>query len=189
MKTVEPSPQVNLINAPEILSKEMERISSFLNKQGLQWYFQNGFALYLHGLSSRDVTDLDIRVDCSLKELLVAAKEIYPEAYLREPVKFTRGEFRNHCLVVPFWKTRIDITSKLATYVKEDEITYNIPFDNHKEFAVYNGIKVPICSLGNLLLYKLVHRRGASEGKNDLSEARWIVEQLCSEGSGSSGGT
>lgn len=179
MRNVPLTPDLDLFNNLLILKAELIKITKFFAKHKIEWYIQSSFVVRLRGVSNRKVTDIDIRVKYPLMKLLALLKKEYSaQAKIRDHVKFCNGEFRDECIIIPFWKTHIDITSDIITYNKFDDVEYNIPFDEKYEWIKFHGLTIPICSLAYLIIYKLINKRDKTERKNDAVEAGQLLKYL-----------
>lgn len=175
MQRVPLSPDLNLTLQPDRVRREVSRIAAAF--RGLSWYIQSSFALWILGVRERAVTDIDIRVDATIETIFQKASAAFPDVKVRPPVRYGRGEFRNECVVIGIDDTHIDITgSRLSTYNSDDNMEYVIPFDRRASMREVFGVRVPVCSIEYLIVYKLINRRGSDERKNDLREVTRLLE-------------
>jgi len=179
MKKIELTPDIDIFNSKPLVKKELEKLSKFFKQKKILWYIQSSFAGRLYGIKNRKITDIDIRVCYPLKKLFKQIKKDYNiNAKLKPPRKYNKGEFRDNCIVIPLGKTHIDIVSDIITYNKQDDTEYNLPFDWQSHYVVWQGIRIPICSLRYLVTYKLINRRNKNERKNDTKEAAYLLKKF-----------
>lgn len=189
MQSIKLTPRLDLLRNSKILKQELQKISRFFNAHNIEWYIQSSFAVRMYGVKKRAVTDIDIRANYPIKKLFALIKKEYSkDARLRPPVRYEHGEFRNSCIIIPFWRTHIDIMPKdITTYNKNDKIEYKIPFDTNYKKINFDGLLIPICSIQYLIIYLLIHRRGRKERKNQLKEAEILLKELAKQSKSAEG--
>lgn len=179
MKILKPNPQVNLLKYPKLVQKELVKLGKFFLKHKIEWYVQSSFATNYYGVKKRIVTDIDIRTNYPVKKLFELVKKEYcAKATLRPPIRYGQGKFMEHCIIIPFHKTHIDVFSELTTYNKKDNMTYRLPFDKRYKWVKFHKMKIPLCSLRYLLIYKFINRRGSDEFKNDIGEISQLLAKI-----------
>lgn len=177
-------PEVNLLAHPHTLIRELRRLSRFFERFAIPWYVQSSLAAAIHGVPNRNVTDIDLRADCDIHELYAKVRQhVSNDARLRPPVRYTHGEFRNHCIIIDIESpaTHIDITTEINTFRKATGVVLRVPFDRTAHLMRVHPSyrdKFPVCSLEYLVIYKLANARDQRERKNDLGEAAVLLEGL-----------
>jgi hypothetical protein len=178
-------PDVNLMAHPQVLIHTLRRLEGFFRSFGISWYVQSSLAAVIHGVPERNVTDIDVRADWDIHDLYAKVQQhLEGGARLRKPVSYSRGEFRNHCIILNIEspETHIDITTEIKTY--RDGVLLGVPFDGMAQpMQVHPQYEdtFPVCSLEYLLIYKLVNSRDRTERKNDLAESALLLKKLAAK--------
>ncbi|HEV2412988.1 MAG TPA: hypothetical protein VGS28_04280 [Candidatus Saccharimonadales bacterium] len=128
-----------------------------------------------------ETDDCDVRVRCEdLKQIDEYVQAHYGcRTNMCQVRKFERGYYVNNCLQVWFGDTRFDICGKMITLcddIGEVEFPFSDEVFQEATTREYFGVHLPVCSLENLLLYYLVHRRAQDGSKDDAEKIRSILK-------------
>ena len=163
---------------------EKDAFSTFLDvldRFGTPYYLHAGIALHIHGLEG-DLEDCDVRVLLPSSQLHLLEEYFGLNCVCVTRIlgtrKFSGGYYLNNCLQVWVQNTRFDICGEMVTSCKDlGEIRF--PFGQEVFRSVlwkeYHGVKAPVINLEDLLIYYLIHRRGADEGKDDIKHIYDVV--------------
>jgi len=102
-----------------VLISTLLRLRAFFERFDMNWYIQSSLAATIHGVSNRNVTDIDVPADCDIRHLYAKIRQhLDNRAQLRPPVSYTHGEFRNCCIILMIEspRTHVDITTEINTY-------------------------------------------------------------------------
>lgn len=148
--------------------QNLNDVSSFLNKLDVQWYINAGFALYLQDLPG-DLSDVDIRVfyDDLAKLNKKFEYQFAQKAHLRPPLDYKYGKYDTLCIELSL-DVKYDIYSTMRI-VRDGLGVINFPFDEDSfksaRIIAFEGLRLPVASLEQLLPYYLVLRRNEFDVK------------------------
>lgn len=145
---------------------------------GQPYYVHAGLALHIRNFSS-ELDDIDIKVfHQDLSEIYKAAKNFFDcEVRLVEGGTGSFGQYMFPRIEIDE-VTPIDICTRTGVINDLGHIAFPFSLENFKQVEVlsYKGVKVPVSSVENLLLYYLSLRRGPTEGKNDEQKIKEILQ-------------
>lgn len=139
--------------------------------KGLRWAIFAGAAAYIYG-SDRMVTDIDILIhnDDLLKASQLLQEPIKNKISIIDKVKMEASIISIGQIEIVA-NIKMQINDKVCSFFMDDEMIARIHW---REFL---GIKVPVISIEDNIVFKAILQRGIEMGKHDVDDIRNMIKK------------
>ena len=162
------------------ISEALESVNSAFSNCSIPWLIHAGFGMYLHGIEDADTHDIDIVLPTTPLDIARKALPSIFNTHIEKPGgEFEHGSYNSHCLKGSYKDVHIELIHEMET--SSHGINVSSFFDEEslgrKKVINRYGIQLPLAPIEDIILYKLILRRGKADGKQDLFEISKALQQ------------